>query len=197
MRRIFSISLGSAIGLAALATTMPAHASLIDDGITYSLTETTLTATSAQFTLGISGINGPSDTEGGRFGVNALAFTQPANFSAAGAPTGFTSVLGGLNSGGCDMAGNFFCFSANTTPTGPALAANSSLSFVFTETISSGSFAGYVPDFKIDWVGTKNNYDLVSLPLPPTPGRSVPEPNTLLALGAGLLGLVLLRRRWI
>jgi hypothetical protein len=197
MRKSLLTGLGSAFSLAAFVAASPAHASLIADGITYTLTETmTANPLVNQFTLGISGINGASDTEGGRYGVQSFAFNPPSNFVTAGPPTGFTYMPGGLNAGGCNGAGNFFCFSASTTPSGPALAANSILSFVFTETISSGSFAGYDPDFKINWDGTKNNYDLVSLPLAPTPGSSsVPEPGTFALFGAGLLAFGWLGRR--
>ncbi len=164
--------LAGAFGAFTAAT--PAHASLVADGITYTLTEQTLTATTDQFTLGVSGINGSSDTEKGRSGVEAFAFNPPTNFSTATPPSGFSLELGGLNSKGCDGSGNFFCFKANTTPPStPALAANSSLSLVFDVTISSGSFAGYAPDFKINWVGSQNNYDLVSATLTPVP---VPAP---------------------
>ena len=173
-----------------LVAAVPAQASLIANGITYTLTETALNATTDQFTLGISGINGASDTEQGRYGVQSFAFNTPTNFSSAVAPIGFTYVAGGLNSSGCNNSqANFFCFAANTTPTGPALAANSTLSFVFDLTLSSGSFTGYVPDFKINWVGTKNNYNLVSLPLDPTNNVPVPEPSTMALVATGLLGL--------
>lgn len=192
----------AAVGaLGTFLATAPAHASLIADGITYTLTETTTgNPLTDQFVLTITGINGASDTEGGRSGVNAIAFNNPSNFSSAvmiAPPSAYTYVSGGLNSGGCDGNGNFYCFDANTTPaTTPALASNSTLSFTFDVTISSGSFAGYAPDFKIDWVGSKNNYDLVSKELDPTPGTpSVPEPGSLALLGTTLAGLGITWRR--
>jgi hypothetical protein len=148
--------------------------------------------------LSITGINAPADTEGGRSGVNAIAFNDAANMSSATAPAGFVFVDGGLNSSGCDGAGNFFCFDNTSIPPTPVspLPVNSSLSYAFNITLSSGSFAGYSPDFKIDWVGSKNNYDLVSKELTPTHGTTpVPEPTTLLLVGVGLLGIGLYQRR--
>jgi hypothetical protein len=95
------------------------------------------------------------------------------------------------------MPVNFLCFDKTATPPTPATAfpADSTLSYTFDVTLSSGSFTGYVPSFKIDWVGSQNNYDLVSLPLTPTPPPPVPEPATLALLGSALFGLGLVRRR--
>jgi len=112
--------------------------------------------------------------------------------------TGFMHrrIGGGLNANGCDGSGSFVCFLGNTTPTGPALTPNSTLTYIFDITLTSGSFSNYDPQFKIDWEGTKNNYDLVGLPLTPTAGSpSTPEPASLFLLGAGLLGLAGLRRK--
>jgi hypothetical protein len=191
-----ALSLG---GIAICAGT-PAQASLVANGITYTLFETILSPTEDQFTLDITGINGPTDTEGGRFGVNSLAFNQPnpPRSVVAGTMSGFTFMTGGLNAMGCNGQGNFFCFQANTAPTGPALAANSSLQFTFDVTVANaGDFTGYIPDLKIEWLGTKstgnsNGYNLVSAPLTPTP---VPLPAALPLLLGGIAGLGFMRRR--
>jgi len=63
--------LGIAVsGAIVLCAGAPSRASLIADGLTYTLFETTLSSTEDQFTLDITGINGTSDTEGSRYGVN-------------------------------------------------------------------------------------------------------------------------------
>jgi hypothetical protein len=197
------------------ASTGLAHAApitLMADGLTYTLTETGVVGLTASFDLNITGINGPADVSGpdggGRSGVNAIAFTPPSNFVSATMtnPAGYNFTPGGLNSSGCNTTGNFFCFANQNTPgSTPALPPGSTLDFLFTETISSGSFAGYTTDLKIDWVGNKNNYDLVSMnlpvnvtggppPPPPPPPPPVPEPASLLLLGVGLVGLGVARQ---
>jgi len=183
------------LGAIAICVGMPARASLVADGITYTLFETALSPTEDQFTLEITGINGPGDTEGSRFGVNSLAFNEPKPGSVlSGTMTGFTFMTGGLNAMGCDGTGNFFCFKANAAPTAPALAANSELQFTFDVTVAqAGDFAGYNPALKIQWLGGKSgSYDLVSKTLTPTP---VPLPAALPLLLGGIAGLGCMRRR--
>jgi len=184
------------LGAIALAAGAPSWAfSLTADGVTYTLFETSLSPTVDQFTLEITGINGPSDSEGSRYGVNSLAFTEPVPGSVTtGSMTGFAFMLGGLSSMGCDGTGNFFCFKASTAPAAPALSANSELTLTFDLTVAqAGDFANYDPDFKIQWLGGKSGkYDLVSQTLTPT---VVPLPAALPLLLGGIAGLGFMSRR--
>jgi hypothetical protein len=180
---------------------------LVDQGITYELDLLSVVGNTGNFALNISGVNTATDLEGGRTGINAFAFNDPAIGTAvSGTSTGFTFQTGGLNSTGCDGSGNFFCFK-NTSAvfTSPLPSAGSLLFSVTSNTI--GSWTTWAPDFKIDWTGTANNYDLVSqvIPLnnctgagcpvitPFIPDGAVPEPATWLmmivgfaAIGAGM-----------
>jgi len=81
-----------AIGIAAAAS---AQAQLVADGITYTLTETSAGPLTDSFSLSITGINAPADTEQGRYGVQSFAFTTPSGFVSATAPTGFTYAVAG------------------------------------------------------------------------------------------------------
>lgn len=177
----------------------PASAAvLVADGITYNLTLNSITngGLTGNFTLAISGINTASDTEGGRTGINAFAFNDPSLGNAvSGTSTGFTFMTGGLNSSGCDGSGNFFCFAKS----GYILPSSSSVSLNFSvtsNTAGSWNSSNYVtPDFKIDWTGSKNNYDLVSLGIPVH--APLPEPATwaMMLLGFGGIGMAVRRSR--
>lgn len=196
MRRVFELALAtSAIGL---ASTPAAAGVLVADGITYNLilNSTTNGGLTGNFTLGISGINTGSDTEGGRTGINAIAFNDPTVGNAvSGTLSGFTFQTGGLNSSGCNGNGDFFCFANTGASFGSPLPSSLSLNFSVTSN-TVGSWANWgTPDFKIDWVGSKNNYDLVSQPI--SINAPLPEPATwgMMLLGFAGMGMVLRRGR--
>lgn len=211
------LALAAGIGLAApLARGGPAQASIMADGITYDLEETTTANPLVNlFALVITGENTASDTEGGvnagRTGINAIAFNQPSGFVAATMLiplTGYSFNLEGLSSSGCHGGGNFFCFDNTAIPPIPTTDVTGKLVFVFSEQVASAAdFNNYTPDLKIDWVGTANNYDLVSKTITPdatcsdcTPTQQqvpVSEPGTLFLFGSGIAALAIfsLRRR--
>jgi hypothetical protein len=182
--------------MALASTVVPAGANtIVADGITYNFSSSGLTGSTESFDIMISGINGALDTEGGRFGVQSFAFSTPGlGTPLTGSSTFGAFQGGGLNSGGCDGSGGFFCFSG-PTPTGPALAANSSLDIAFVLSLPAGDdFTAWTPAFKINWDGLKNNYDLVSLPLPggaPSPVQlgATPLPGSVWLMIGGLLCL--------
>lgn len=200
--------------LALVAATLfaaPASAALtlVNHGITYQLDLNSITngGLTGNFALAISGVNTASDTEGGRTGINAFAFTDPAiGTIVSGSSTGFTFMTGGLNSSGCDGSGNFFCF-ANTSAVFPSPLPSSGTLFFSLTSNMVGSFTSWTPAFKIDWTGSKNNYDLVSQPIPlnnctgegcPTPTPfigDVPEPATWAMMLLGFFGIGAAMRR--
>jgi len=198
MRKFLITSLAAAASLG-IASPASAATTLVADGITYMLTLNSVTnsGTTGNFTLSISGINTASDTEGGRTGINAFAFNDPSvGTVTGGSSTGFTFLTGGLNSSGCNSTGNFFCFSNSSyvfAPVGGALSINFSVTDNTAGAWSSSNFN--LPDFKIDWTGSKNNYDLVSLGIPVD--GPLPEPATwaMMLVGFGGIGMAVRRRR--
>jgi len=182
--------LSLALAMAGFMVVLPAYASLQADGLTYTLTAfATPKPNVANLTLSISGINGASDTEGGRYGVFAIAFSDPSGFAKiTGIPTGFELLPGGLSSGGgggCDGHGNFVCFQNTQAITQSSLAADSTLNFDFSVDLSNFSASAaedYEGDFKISWDGGKSKkygtsafksgYDHVSEELTPDIGST-------------------------
>ena len=216
MHAKFRKLLSLAIALAGYAAIHPAHA-LTADGLTYTLTAfATPNPTVADLTLTISGINGPADTEGGRYGVFAIAFNDPSGFAQiTGVPGGFTPMAGGLSSGnsggGCDGHGSGFYCVQNTLPIAQtSLAANSVLNFNFTVDLSGfdpSAAADYEDDFKISWDGSKSKdygggdfksgYDHVSqsLTLSPAAAPEIDPGSASAALTLLAGGLAMLRGR--
>jgi len=178
------------------ASVLPVQAAIISEGITYTAASANLDQSTAQFLIQITGINGVSDTRDGRYGVESFAFNNTGLLGTplSGTSAGYTFMDGGLNASGCNGDAAFFCFSANVDPTAPPLPAESVLNIFFSLTVGSGNFLAWAasdPSFKINWLGTEKNYDLVSLSgsgvgINPLDVSPVPIP----AVGAGLPGII-------
>ena len=201
------------------------------EGLTYTLeAQATADPLTEQFALLITGQNSGTDTRGGRTGIDAFAFNlvnNKTNSPATGVVVGtiFDGTLvsnpanwvfknGGLNSTGCNSTGNFFCFdntsidqNSNPPIIPTTLLGTTPIVIGFEATLLPGdSWANYSTALKINWVGTQNNYSLVSEDIPintscpdcvinPVVIVDASEPMTLAILGMGLLGMVVVRRR--
>jgi len=157
------------------------------EGLTYTLTGTEVDADTWSFVLLVQGINVAGvDTRGGRSALNDLSFSEPTGYIGASL-SGATTLDGGLSSSGCNGKGaSQFCF-GNVD----ASVIGQTMTLKFTIDAPSGSFLSYVPHLKADWVGSANNYDLVSANMV-TP---VPEPSTYALMLAGLAAVGFMARR--
>jgi hypothetical protein len=193
--------------------------SLVNEGITYTMTENSVVGQVANFTLTITGYNTIADLQGGvnagRSGINAIALTTPngGQSTVTGgtmlAPSGWTFVAGGISAAGCDGNGAFFCFDNSAIPPIPSTALTpGTLTFNFTATAAAGSnwnsytdgVAQDEPHLKVDWIGTASNfkngklqsgYDLVSQPIPVnTPDGPPPPPPIIDAPEPGSLAIL-------
>jgi hypothetical protein len=200
------------------------------EGLTYTLeAQATADPLTEQFALLITGQNSGTDTRGGRTGIDAFAFNlvnNKTNSPATGVVVGtiFDGTLvnnpsnwvfknGGLNSTGCNSTGNFFCFdntaidqNSNPQIIPTALLGTTPIVIGFEATLLPGdSWANYSTALKINWVGTQQNYSLVSEDIPINTSCpdcvinpvivATPEPMSIALLGLGLLGTVAFGRR--
>lgn len=186
--RTMKHALSTLSAAAVLALSSAPASALTVDNITYTLSQSFLSVTESTETWSMT-LDIVNNSNDGRTGVTSFAFTRPDGYLSA-ALSGWTTYSGGLSSSGCNGVGNFFCFSGYA-------AAAPVMSFTFTVTAdnSAFAFADYNPSFKIDWIGSQNNYDLVSLPINAV--NPVPEPGTyaMMLAGLGAMGALLRRRR--
>ena len=129
MKKLLGILAGTTL-LAGVGATQAATLGpdLATNGLTYnfSIIGGALNSTSATFDVHITGINVVgTDAILGRSGINAFAFTTanlPNILSGSTTLVGATFQSGGLNSGGCNGSGGFFCFGNTNVAGTPALA---------------------------------------------------------------------------
>ena len=165
-------------------------------GVTYSLTASMdgADAGRGQVDVTLTVNTSTADFTSGFLTAVAMQFTGASSVTLESAPGGtgaWTTMAGGLDSGGCNGTGNFVCFKDSASN---PLAVGGTYTFVFDV---KGGWTCCSSDVKADYNAsadnTGQNLGLTSIGIGTT--TSTPEPSSLAMLGFGLIGLIGYGRR--